>query len=92
MKRYMGSESFPLRALFILFALLKGAEYFLFRPPHRTMIGMQFAMQHFTDSRFRIIPGVFAEWTIVADCRPDFFKCSDFVFAHFNFLDLILVL
>ena len=56
------------------------------------MIGMQLVVQHFTDCRLRIIPGVFAEWTIVADRRPDFFKCSDFVFAHFNFLDLILVL
>jgi hypothetical protein len=86
-KNNVDSTSFSLRALIILFALLKGTVYFLFRPPHRAMIGMQFAVQHFTDCRFRIIPGVFAEWAIVADCRPDFFKCSDFVFAQFNFLD-----
>ena len=47
------------------------------------MIGMQLVMQHFADGRLRIIPGMFAEWAIVADCRPDFFECAYFVFAHF---------
>jgi hypothetical protein len=52
------------------------------------MIGMQLVMQHFADGRLRVFPGVLAEWTIVADCRPDFFKCTDLIFAHFSFLCL----
>lgn len=47
------------------------------------MTGMQLVMQHFTDGRLGIIPGVFAEWTIVADRRPDFFEWADFFIAHF---------
>jgi len=46
------------------------------------MIGMQFVMQQFADGRLRIIPGVFAKWAIVADCRPDLFEWAEFAFAH----------
>jgi hypothetical protein len=50
------------------------------------MIGMQFVVQNFTDGRLRIIPGVFAEWTIVTDRRPDFFESTDLGFVHLYFL------
>jgi hypothetical protein len=52
------------------------------------MIGMQLVVQNFADGRLRVFPGVLAEWTIVSDRRPYFFKCTDLVFAHFSFLCL----
>jgi hypothetical protein len=46
------------------------------------MIGMQFVVQNFPDSRLRVFPGMFAEWTMVADCRSDFFKSTYIIGLH----------
>ena len=54
------------------------------------MIGMQLVVQNFADGRLRIIPGMFAEWAIVADCRPDFFEGTDVVVAHIRFLKKVM--
>jgi hypothetical protein len=50
------------------------------------MIGMQLVVQNFADGRLRIIPGVFAEGTIMTDRRPDFFESTDSGFVHLCFL------